>query len=95
MGKECHSLLKGGKRERKYNHRLSSSEIETLASICDVFLPPIPKDSVTFTGNGDQTDELIQSFFQASGSQNYVPEEVRKKSIYLISLQLLKLVVHF
>lgn len=94
MGKECHSLLKGGKRERKYNHRLSSSEIETLASICDVFLPSIPKDSVTFKGIGDQTDEQILSFLQASGSQNYVPEEVRKKSVHLISLQFLILVLH-
>ncbi|KAK1379767.1 Long-chain-alcohol oxidase [Heracleum sosnowskyi] len=96
MGKECHSLLKGRKRERKYNHRLSSSEIETLASICDVFLPSIPKDSVTFKGNGDQTDEHIQSFLQASGSENYVPEEVAEiitKGVFFEAVLVVRLVL--
>lgn len=88
MVKECHPLLQGRKRERKYNHSLSSSELETLASVCEVFLPPIPNDTLTFTGNGGlQTDEHIRSFLQASGSQNYVPDEVRKNLVYLISVK--------
>lgn len=77
MGKECHPLLKGGRREGKYTHGLTSSDMETLASICEVFLPPIQQNSVHDIKIEGQTDEQIQSFLKASGSENLVPDEVR------------------
>lgn len=52
MGKECHPLLKGGRRESKYTHGLPSGDLATLASICEVFLPPIPQNSVPFSSKG-------------------------------------------
>ncbi|KAF1002761.1 hypothetical protein AG4045_001021 [Apium graveolens] len=76
MGKECHPLLKGGRRESKYTHGLTPSDMETLASICEVFLPPIQQNSVHDIKIKGQTHEQIQSFLKASGSENLVPEEV-------------------
>lgn len=77
MGRECHSLLKGGRRESKYTHGLTPSDMETLASICEVFLPPIQQNSLHGIEIEGQTNEHIHSFFKASGSENLVPEEVR------------------
>lgn len=72
----CHPLLKGGRRESKYTHGFPSYDLHTLASICEVFLAPIPQNSVHFSSKGDQTDDHIQSFLKSSGSDNFVPEEV-------------------
>ncbi|PIN14303.1 Long-chain-alcohol oxidase [Handroanthus impetiginosus] len=68
---ECHPLLKGGRRETKYSHGFSDSQLQTLASICEVFLPPI-------TVNSDENipNKPVQSFYEASGSPYPVPDEV-------------------
>lgn len=77
MGKECHPLLRGGRRETKYTHGLPSSDMETLTSICEVLLPPLSLNSdLDGTRKGGQADEYVQSFLKASGSQNLVPDEV-------------------
>ncbi|XP_075488590.1 long-chain-alcohol oxidase FAO1-like [Primulina tabacum] len=71
MGRQCHPLLRGGTREAKYSHGLPPSEMETLASICEILVPPLhnsPQD-------GSNPD--IQSFFKySSGAQYPVPDEV-------------------
>lgn len=96
MGKECHPLLKGGRRESKYTHGFPSGDLETLASICEVFLPPVPQNSVPFSSNGDRTDEHIQSFLESSGSENFIPEEVAEllmKKAFFEAVLVVRLVV--
>lgn len=87
MGNEIHPLLKGGRRETKYSHGFSSSDMETLASICEVLIPPLTLNSLDDMGISGQAKEKVQSFLEASGSQNLVPDEVRN-SIILLSLSL-------
>ncbi|KAK1379768.1 Long-chain-alcohol oxidase [Heracleum sosnowskyi] len=96
MGKECHPLLKGGRRESKYTHGFPPHDLQTLASICEVFLPPVPKNSVPFSSKGDRTDQHIQSFLESSGSDNFVPEEVAEvlmKKGFLEAVLVVRLVV--
>uniref|UniRef100_A0A5B6ZIV9 Long-chain-alcohol oxidase n=1 Tax=Davidia involucrata TaxID=16924 RepID=A0A5B6ZIV9_DAVIN len=76
MGRECHPLLRGGRREGKYTHGFSSSEMESLASICEALLPPLPLNSLEVTGKEGQTSKAIQYFHKASGSQHPLPDEV-------------------
>ncbi|KAL8525139.1 hypothetical protein ACS0TY_014671 [Phlomoides rotata] len=77
MGKECHPLLKGGRRETKYTHGYSASEIQTLMSISEVLLPPIPPHvSHDNTTKDEHNQSAVDSFFQSSASQYPVPDEV-------------------
>lgn len=77
MEKKCHPLLKGGRRETKYSHGFSSSDLETISSICETFFPSLlPTAKI-----GDQTQTqtpipALQSFYQASASQYPIPDEV-------------------
>ncbi|KAM7485390.1 hypothetical protein LguiA_001399 [Lonicera macranthoides] len=72
-----HSLLKGGRRERKYSHGFSSGEMESLASICEVLLPPLPSNSLDISGKGDdQTNKAVDYFHKVSGSQFPLPDEI-------------------
>lgn len=79
MGEECHPSLKGGRRETKYSHGLSSKELETLASICETFLPPLSLNHDPPEKDG-QSQKAIQSFYEASGSQYPIPDEVNMHS---------------
>lgn len=74
MGRECHPLLKGGKRETKYSHGYSASELQTLTSISEVLLPPIPSEHDNPKHEHDQSP--VDSFFRSSASQYPVPDEV-------------------
>jgi hypothetical protein len=40
-GRECHPLLRGGRRKSKakYSHAFSSSHMESIASICETVWP--------------------------------------------------------
>lgn len=70
MGRECHPLLKGRRRESKYSHGFPVSDMETLSSICEVILPPLPLNQ--------QSSNPVYSFYKvASGSQHPVPDEVK------------------
>ncbi|KAL4330142.1 hypothetical protein AHAS_Ahas13G0370500 [Arachis hypogaea] len=41
--KKFHPLLRGGnKREKGYSHGLSSSQMQVMASFCEVLLPSLP-----------------------------------------------------
>lgn len=71
MGKECHPLLSGRRKVGRYNHGLSSAEMQSLASVCDAVFPSLP--SVSFEGKVDKT---IESFYKASAGQAPIPEEV-------------------
>ncbi|KAL3812454.1 hypothetical protein ACJIZ3_013722 [Penstemon smallii] len=72
MRRESHPLLRGGRRETKYSHGLSSSQLQTLTSICEVLLPPCNEN----IPNYDQSNKEIQSFYKSSGSQYPIPDEV-------------------
>ncbi|KAE9466203.1 hypothetical protein C3L33_01888, partial [Rhododendron williamsianum] len=76
MERECHPLLRGGRREHKYGHEFSAAEMESLTSVCEAILPPLPLNSLEVTGKDAQTNKAIQLFHTASGSQNSVPQEV-------------------
>lgn len=73
MEKKAHHLLRGGRRETKYSHGFSSSEIQTLTSICETILPPIPLNSL------QKNNKKIQNFHKVSGSQYPIPDEVCKQ----------------
>ncbi|CBI23676.3 unnamed protein product, partial [Vitis vinifera] len=44
--------------------------MQSLASICEVLLPPLPLNSIE-----GQPSKAVQSFYQASGSQHPIPDE--------------------
>ncbi|CAI9118134.1 OLC1v1019658C1 [Oldenlandia corymbosa var. corymbosa] len=99
MGKlEGHPLLKGGRRETKYSHGLSSTELETLSSICEAFLPPLSlnHNQLEIPEKDEETRKAIQSFYEASGAQYPVPDEVAElvvkrgfaEGIFLVKLLL-------
>ncbi|KAM3356642.1 long-chain-alcohol oxidase FAO1 [Capsicum galapagoense] len=67
MEKRGHPLLRGGRRETKYSHKFSSSQMETLSAISETFLP-----LNSLQNNGQK----IQCFHQVSGSQYPIPDEV-------------------
>uniref|UniRef100_A0A2N9FFV4 Uncharacterized protein n=1 Tax=Fagus sylvatica TaxID=28930 RepID=A0A2N9FFV4_FAGSY len=72
---ESHPLLWGERRGgRKYIHGFTAAEMESLASICETLLPPLPLRS--FEGKDDQSSKAMQSFYKASGSQTPIPDEV-------------------
>ncbi|GMN53369.1 hypothetical protein TIFTF001_022508 [Ficus carica] len=80
MRRECHPLLRerriglGGGRKQKWSHGLCSAEIETLGSICEAFVPPLPLNSLE--GKDNLPIKAVQSFFSSSASQNPIPHEV-------------------
>lgn len=63
-----HPMLRGGRRT-PYSHGLSASQIKSLASICDTFIPSVPPTD-------DLQDPEFESFYRLSGSQNGIPEQV-------------------
>ncbi|KAL5542313.1 hypothetical protein UlMin_010023 [Ulmus minor] len=78
MRRECHPLLKGKRRESKYNHGLSEAEMQSLASLCEVLMPPLPLMS-SLQVKEEPPSKAVQSFFEASGAQTPFPEEVAEK----------------
>lgn len=73
MEKKCHPLLKGGRRETKYSHGFSSSDLEVISSIAETFFPSLPTAEFV----DDQTPiPAVQSFYQTSASQYPIPDEV-------------------
>ncbi|CAI9762735.1 unnamed protein product [Fraxinus pennsylvanica] len=76
MGRNCHPLLRGGRRETKYSHEFSASDMETLASICEVILPSLPLNTAEISSTNEQSKRAVQSFYSASGSQYPIPDEV-------------------
>ncbi|XP_004296386.1 PREDICTED: long-chain-alcohol oxidase FAO1 isoform X1 [Fragaria vesca subsp. vesca] len=85
MRKECHPLLRGGSKGggedgKVYRHRLSSGEMEALASVCEALLPPLPfgDPASYYEGKNEELSgtKAVQSFYQASGAQSGIPDEV-------------------
>ncbi|XAR57449.1 Long-chain-alcohol oxidase [Bertholletia excelsa] len=81
MERECHRLLKGGRRETKYSHGFSVGEMEALASVCQTILPPLPPNNSLRVPPEEKEartkNKALDYFFhEASGSQHPIPEEV-------------------
>ena len=82
MRRECHPLLRGGRGENKYRHGFSVAEMESLASICEVVLPPLPINDHHKIIKEDQADhgepnEDVESFWNISASRYPIPHEVQ------------------
>ncbi|XP_021281421.1 long-chain-alcohol oxidase FAO2-like [Herrania umbratica] len=68
-----HPLLQGGRRRSGYSHGFSSAQIQSLAAICETFVPPLPLDDEF----GDKQDSAaLAAFYKASGAEPPVPDEV-------------------
>lgn len=76
MRKECHPLLRGGRKDNKFRQGFSSSEMESLASICEVILPPLPMDALKIKKHDDVSIEDVEFFWNTSASHYPIPHEV-------------------
>ncbi|XP_042517050.1 long-chain-alcohol oxidase FAO2-like [Macadamia integrifolia] len=77
QSRECHPLLRGGRRVESFSHGLSSSQMESLSAICETYIPPIPSEDPLHVGSKEvPSSKAVQSFFNASGSQKPIPDEV-------------------
>ncbi|XP_041006050.1 long-chain-alcohol oxidase FAO2 [Juglans microcarpa x Juglans regia] len=91
--KSSHPLLRGGRRERSYSHGFSSAQIQSLASICEALIPPLPWESIS---KDNPVDQALRSFYKASGSHPPLPDEVAElmakrcipQAVFLVSLVL-------
>ncbi|KAI3723481.1 hypothetical protein L2E82_35090 [Cichorium intybus] len=92
--RECHPLFRGGRDEKYITKGFSSSEMETLSSLCDVILQPLPLNSLDDHDN--KVEESIHSFLTASGSRYPVPNKVVRllmKRGFLEAVMVVRLVV--
>ncbi|XP_058770767.1 long-chain-alcohol oxidase FAO1-like [Vicia villosa] len=71
---DFHPLLSGGRKREKYRNPFSSAEMESLASICEALLPPLSSDFLN--KKGIQPTKKAMKFWEASGSDFSVPQEV-------------------
>ena len=76
MRKDCHPLLKGKREDSKYRHGFSPAEMESLRSMCEVVLPPLPLDSLKSEKLGAEPSRAVQSFWTISASRHPIPHEV-------------------
>lgn len=79
----CHPLLRdtGGSRGNnisKYRHGFSAAEMESLASICETVLPPLPLDSLKKIIRVEDQAIVndVRSFWNTSASRYPIPHEV-------------------
>ncbi|XP_062080086.1 long-chain-alcohol oxidase FAO2-like [Humulus lupulus] len=68
-----HPLLGGGTRQTSYSHGLSAAQIQSLAAICEALIPPLSMDTL---GQENPLRRSLHSFYQASGAQHPIPDEV-------------------
>lgn len=69
-----HPLLRGARRrEGGYGHGFSSTQIQSLAVICEALIPPLSWESIN---KDNPDDQALRSFYRASGSQPPLPDEV-------------------
>ncbi|CAL0303831.1 unnamed protein product [Lupinus luteus] len=74
--RECHPLLKGGRVENKYKHGFSDAEMDSLTSLCEIVLPPLPMNSLKARKEDHDTSEAVKSFWNTSASRYPIPHEV-------------------
>ncbi|KAI3798079.1 hypothetical protein L1987_33348 [Smallanthus sonchifolius] len=72
---EFHPLLRGDRDEDYKIGSISSSEMESLTSLCEVILPPLPPNSLN-RDHDNQNEESIELFSTLSASQYPIPNKV-------------------
>ncbi|XP_020550454.1 long-chain-alcohol oxidase FAO2 isoform X1 [Sesamum indicum] len=90
-GEEPHLLLRGGRRNcSSYSHGFSSSQIQSLAAICQTLIPPLPLDD----NDNDDANLLHQpnhSFYKSSGPDEVAELLVKRgipAAVFIVSLVL-------
>ncbi|KAJ1416619.1 Long-chain-alcohol oxidase [Sesbania bispinosa] len=68
----CHPLLTGGRKEKGYNHRLSTSQMHVMTAMCETLFPSLPLDSLNKQNSEHQA---LSAFYRTSGSQFPFPDE--------------------
>ncbi|KAF2294912.1 hypothetical protein GH714_026983 [Hevea brasiliensis] len=58
-----------------YSHGLSSSQIRSLAALCETFIPPLPVDDLNKEIPVNKL-QAVRSFYKSSGSEPPIPDEV-------------------
>lgn len=76
MKRECHPLLRGGRRGRRGSRDcLSSAEMESLRSMCEALFPPLQLEHLDTTKHNTKS-KALQHFWKASASESSIPQEV-------------------
>jgi len=74
MKRECHPVLRGGRRgSRNTTDPLPSAEMESLTSICEAFFPPLQLEHLD---KHNSKTKAVQHFWKSSASQFPIPQEV-------------------
>lgn len=76
--RQGHPRLRGGRRrEEGYGHGFSPSQIQSLAAMCEAFIPSLPMEELhVSSGKEDPPTKSLRAFYLASGSEYPVPDEV-------------------
>ncbi|BAT94773.1 Long-chain-alcohol oxidase [Vigna angularis] len=78
MKRECHPLLRGGRRGRRGSRHsrdsLSSAEMESLSSMCEALFPPLQLEHLDTTKHNTKS-KAVQHFWKASASEFSIPQE--------------------
>ncbi|WVY96243.1 hypothetical protein V8G54_028394, partial [Vigna mungo] len=72
MKRECHPLLRGGRRGSR--DCLSSAEMESLRSMCEALFPPLQLEHFDTTKHNTKS-KALQHFWKASASESSIPQE--------------------
>ncbi|GAA0138559.1 oxidase [Lithospermum erythrorhizon] len=79
-----HPLLSSVKKDgnmKKYGHRFSSSQLQSLSSICEALVPPISLDSASIQEHLTTNKDAFETFYKFSGSQPPFPDEVAELAV--------------
>jgi len=81
---KSHPRLRASWEGKSYNHGLSSTEMDTLTSICEAIFPPLdpPPHLDEYDHHNHKINGSLQSFFHSSASQKPIPDEVIKLTIF-------------
>jgi len=78
---KSHPRLRASWEGKTYKHGFSSSEIDSLTSICEAVFPPLDPPPHLDEYDHHQINGSLQSFFQSSASQKPIPDEVNNLTI--------------
>ncbi|KAG9154324.1 hypothetical protein Leryth_000777 [Lithospermum erythrorhizon] len=79
-----HPLLCSVKKDgnmKKYGHGFSSSQLQSLSSICEALVPPISLDSASIQEHLTTNKDALETFYKFSGSQPPFPDEVAELAV--------------